>query len=125
MISYEDAPDIRARIEAIIPAAGMGHIRLDSVTCVRSRGSGSRRVIARCHGLPRIMQMALNCGAKYIVEVVSERFDKLSEDDKTKTLIHELMHIPKAFGGGFVHHNAVNAREVEKVWQRLKTFKSV
>ena len=117
MISYEDAPDIRVKIESIIAAAGLTHIKQESLTCIRSRGTNSRRIIARCHALPRIMQKALNMGARYIIEVISEKFDRLPEDDKTKTLIHELMHIPKAFGGGFVHHNMVNAKLVEKVWQ--------
>ncbi|PIZ16386.1 metallopeptidase [Candidatus Desantisbacteria bacterium CG_4_10_14_0_8_um_filter_48_22] len=119
MISYEDAPDIRAKIESIIAAAGLAHIKQESLTCMRSRGTNSRRVIARCHALPRIMQKALGAVPHYVIEIVSERFDKLSEEERTKTLIHELMHIPKAFGGGFVHHNMVNAREVEKVWKKI------
>ena len=53
----------------------------------------------------------------YLIEVISERFDKMSEEDREKVIIHELMHIPKAFGGGFIHHNVVNERNVKKVYQ--------
>lgn len=120
MIIYKDAPDIKERIAEIILAAGFGHIKTDFLVCLRSHGSASRRVIARCHALPRIMQKALNVDAFYVIEVLSERFDNLSEQDKVKTLIHELMHIPRSFGGGFIHHNLVNRREVEKVWERIK-----
>jgi predicted metallopeptidase len=120
MIQYDEAPDIRDRICVIASNADFGHVILERLSCVRSKGSSSRRVIARCYALPRIMQKALNMKPHYIIEVISERFDGLSEDEKTKTLIHELMHIPKSFGGGFLHHDVVNARTVEKMWKKLK-----
>jgi predicted metallopeptidase len=60
--------------------------------------------------------MALNTKAAYLIEVISEKFDKLSEEEKTKTIIHELMHIPKAFGGGFKHHDFVTSRNVDKIY---------
>jgi predicted metallopeptidase len=120
MISYEDAPDIRGKITGIISSAGFTHIRTEFLTCVRSYGSASRRIIARCHTLPRIMQKALNVSAHYVIEVISEKFDRLSEEEKVKTLIHELMHIPKSFGGGFIHHNVVNSREVNKIWEKIQ-----
>jgi predicted metallopeptidase len=120
MIQYDDAPDVRESVCNIVSNADFSHVILENLSCIRSRGTSSRRVIARCYALPRIMQKALNIKPQYIIEVISERFDKLSDDEKTKTLIHELMHIPKSFGGGFIHHNIVNARGVEKVWQKLK-----
>ena len=54
----------------------------------------------------------------YVIEIISERFDKMSEVDRIKTLIHELMHVPKSFGGGFIHHNVVHERNVEKMYDR-------
>lgn len=120
MINYDDASDIKEKIIGIISSAGFTHIKTGFLTCVRSRGSKTRRVIARCHALPRIMQKALNTAAHYVIEVISERFDKLSEEEKMKTLIHELMHIPKSFGGGFIHHNIVNSQEVNRIWKRIQ-----
>ena len=120
MISYEDAPDIKEKVDGIISTAGLTHIKNEFLICIRSRGSMARRVIARCHALPRIMQKALNTGARYVIEVISEKFDSLSEEQQTKTLIHELMHIPKSFGGGFVHHNIVNSQKVNKIWKEIR-----
>jgi predicted metallopeptidase len=84
---------------------------------VRSRGSTARRTIARCHALPRILQTAMNVKAHYVVEVISENFDKLSEEEKTKTIIHELLHIPKGMKGGFRHHDYVCRRNIEDLYK--------
>jgi predicted metallopeptidase len=59
----------------------------------------------------------------YLVEVIAERFDRLPEDEKTKTIIHELMHIPSTFGGGFKHHHIVNERSVELAFREYKKRK--
>lgn len=104
----------------------MEHINLDRLVTIRSVGSKARRTIARCYGLPKVWQKALGLDAYYIIEIISETFDKLSEAEKEKTLIHELMHIPASFGGGFRHHNPhVNARTVETMYKRyLETKKN-
>ena len=47
----------------------------------------------------------------------------MSSEDKTKTLIHELMHIPKSFGGGFIHHNIVHERNVDRMYQHYCNLK--
>jgi len=122
MIKYHHAPDIENRIRDISLRLQMEHIDLSRVKCVRSRGSGSRRVLARCHALPRIMQHALDVKAHYVIEIISEQFDRLSEEDQTKTLIHELMHIPAAFGGGFRHHRPfVNRRAVDTMYKKYRS----
>jgi predicted metallopeptidase len=120
MIRYELARDLSERIVDILKRVKMTHIDASKVTCLRSKGSRSRRTIARCHGLPKIMQLALNRGPHYVIEVISERFDTLSREDQTRVLIHELMHIPHSFGGGFrAHRPYVTRKKVEKVYQEF------
>ena len=63
--------------------------------------------------------MQIGMGRKkgfYLIEVISEKFDKLSVDEQLKVIIHELMHIPKSFGGGFIHHNKVHEASVDHVY---------
>ena len=88
------------------------HIKKERVKCYRSYGTSSRGTIARCHGMAKIVQKALGIEAFYVLEFLSERFGRLDEEEKTKTIIHELMHIPKNFGGGFKHHDFVCEKNV-------------
>lgn len=120
MIKYELAPEILLKLRGIAKKINMEHVNFAGVYAVRSRGSQSRGTIARCHALSKIWQKCLEIKAVYIIEIISERFDKMSQEEQDKTLIHELMHIPKCFGGGFKHHNIVNSRNVEKLYKLYK-----
>ena len=103
-IKYLAAPDVKRRVEEIVTFLDLSYIDSTSVHCVRSIGSRSKRIIARIHGLGRIWQAALHFVPVYIIEVISERYDKLSKDEKDKILIHELLHIDIGclFGRGHV-----------------------
>ncbi len=116
MISYKEAPDIEARMLDIVKKLEMDHVKTEDVKCIRSKGSSTRRTIARCHGLGKVMQLGLNRKGFYVLEFLSERFDKMSKEDQIKTIIHELMHIPFSFGGGFKHHDYVCDRNVDKLF---------
>ncbi|MBI2543589.1 MAG: metallopeptidase [Candidatus Aenigmarchaeota archaeon] len=119
MIKYYKDPNMESKVKEISDRLDINH---DSsrVICIRSTGSKSRRVLARCHTISRAIQTGLGLKAHYVIEVISENFDKLSDEDKIKTLIHELMHIPKAFGGGFKGHSHVNKRTVENMYQKYR-----
>jgi predicted metallopeptidase len=120
MIQYDLAEDIDGRVKGIIRRLNLAHIDGTRVICLRSRGSGSKRVIARCHGLPRIMQLALDKDPHYVIEVLSERFDRLSKEDQTKVLIHEILHIPYSFGGGFrAHKPYVTQAKVQRMYDEF------
>lgn len=99
------------------------HIEVERIKCFKSKGSSTKRTIARCHALGKIMQLAIGIKAYYVLEFISERFDKLSEEDKIKTIIHELMHIPQTFGGGFRHHNWVTEKNVNMMYKTYKEKK--
>ncbi len=61
--------------------------------------------------------------AHYLIEVISEAYDRLPADEKERTLVHEILHIPRAFGGGFRHHgDHVTERNVERLYQRYRSL---
>mgnify|MGYP006284847337 CR=1 FL=1 len=121
-MKYEDAPEIEEKAKEIIEKLELNHIDTNNIACIRSFGSKSN-AIARCHGLGKVMQKGLNRKAFYTLEFISEKFDKQPEEDKIKTIIHELLHIPFNFGGGFKHHNYVKKQRVEKMYRKLKKTK--
>jgi len=120
MIEYHLAEDIDVRVKEILRKLKMTHVDETRLICLRSKGSGSRRVIARCHGLSRILQLALNKKPHYVIEILSERFDQLNKEDQTKVLIHEILHIPHSFGGGFRSHKPfVTRAKVQRMYDQF------
>jgi predicted metallopeptidase len=118
-IKYKEAEDIKAKVKKIVELLEMNHVNLDRVFCIRSHESSSRNIIARCHTLPKIMQQVLEIEPAYIIEILSEKFDKMPEEEQIKTLIHELLHIPQTFGGGFRHHNFVRSSTIDKFYRQF------
>ena len=119
---YEFAMDLQERAIEISKIL-FPHVNIDRIRCLRSYGTSSRYIIARCHTVDKITQKALGIPAYYILEFLSERFDKLNFDEQTKIIIHELMHIPKTFGGGFKHHDHVTEKNVQKHYVMYKEVK--
>ncbi len=114
-IRYEIAADIQMRFEEIVRTLGLSYIDLGNVVCLRSFGSSARRVVARCHGMSKVLQVAMRVKAFYVLEFISERFDQMAPEAQDETIIHELMHIPGNFGGGFRHHDHVTSENVRKL----------
>jgi predicted metallopeptidase len=119
-ITYSEAPDVKQMVDEIADKLDFFHVVPQFVFCVRSKGSASRRTIARIHGLGKIWQETLNIPCAYVIEVISERFDRLDQDEKEKTVIHELLHIPATFAGGFRPHKGYI--DDETVDQLHRTF---
>jgi len=141
-LKYLEAPDVKKLVDKIVDNLDLSHVVPRSVHCYRSKGSKSKRIIARIHGFGRIWQEALGLPPAYIIEVLSERYDsiievlserydRLSQEDKEKTLIHELLHIPKGFKGGFRPHKGyISRRRVDSLHKeytkkRLETSGSI
>lgn len=123
-IKYEEASDVKKLVDEITEALDFFHVVPQFVFCVRSVGSESQRTIARIHGLGKIWQEILNLPSAYIIEVISERYDKLPQVEKEKTIIHELLHIPKGFSGGFRPHKGyVEKRTVELLHKKLQEYR--
>ena len=125
VIRYEPAPGLQKTAEDIC-ARIFPNVQIDKVKYFRSYGSTSRNCLARCHGLAKIMQEAMECPAYYAIEFITEKFDRLPKEEQIKTIIHELMHIPRNFGGGFKHHGFVTEKAVNRMHEQYKriTFKS-
>ena len=119
-LEYSEASDLKRLVEEIVDNLDLFHVVPQFVYCYRSKGSKSKRTVARIHGLSRIWQEALVRPPAYIIEVISERYDRLSEEEKEKTLIHELLHIPKGFSGGFRPHKGyIDRKRVDKLHKEL------
>ena len=121
-MKYEFDEEIQLKAEEISRML-FPHVKLEYVKCFKSYGTSSKRTIARCHALGKLMQKALATNAFYALEFLSERFDKLDEEEQIKVIIHELMHIPKTFGGGFKHHNFVTEKNVNLYYKFYKKLK--
>ncbi len=119
-LQYQEAPDVKRLADEIADRLDLFHVVPQFVYCYRSKGSKSKRTVARIHGLGKIWQEALVRPPAYAIEVISERYDSLSEEEKEKTLIHELLHIPKGFSGGFRPHKGyISRKKVEKLHRTL------
>lgn len=121
-MEFHPAPDIQDRIEKIVLKTDLVYIDSKKVKCFRSFGSKSK-ARGRIWSFPRIWQQALKIKPHYIIEVISEKFDKLNFVDQEKILIHELLHIPKNFSGSLLPHRgrgrAINSLKVNKLFTKL------
>ena len=117
-MKYDYAPDLKTRLTEIVNRLQMNHVDVNSVECLRSFGSSTKRTLARCHTIGKVMQKGMKTGAFYTIEFL-EKFDKLSYSDQDKVIIHELLHIPKTFGGGFRQHDFVCEENIDKLHRSL------
>lgn len=119
----EKASDVKLTIKEILKKISFPQVKLNQIFCLRSFGAKSR-ARARIWSFPRIWQLVLKEKPYYIIEVLSQHFDKLSPDDKIRVLIHELMHIPKNFSGALVPHRGIhkkiNQHTVEILFKQFK-----
>jgi predicted metallopeptidase len=123
-ITYSEAPDVKILADEIAESLEFFHVVPQYVFCLRSKGSASKRTIARIHGLGKVWQETLNLPPSYVIEVISERYDRLSEEGKEKTIIHELLHVPKAFAGGFRPHKGyIDEQIVERLHRIFRSRK--
>lgn len=122
-MKYERAPEIKKTVNLLVEQLGFTHIDTSRIHCIRSLDAKTR-AYARIWGMSRLFFEVAGVPPNYIIEVVAKRFDKLSEREKIKTLIHELMHIPKTFSGALLSHrgphHAINDREVERIIRKIE-----
>jgi predicted metallopeptidase len=125
-IKYFEAPDIRNIALDIIDKLNLRHINTRRIYFIRSRGSKAKRVVARIHSLSRIWDSAIGIKPSYLIEVLCERYDSLHKEEQIETIIHEILHIPHSFGGGFrTHTKYVNKKNVKKYYSMYINSKEI
>jgi len=121
-MKYLEAPDLQDRMVEIVQTLGLNHIDTNRVKCFRSKGTSTRRTLARCHTVGKLMQKAMQVQPHYAIEFL-EIFEKLPANEQDKVIIHELMHIPKTFGGGFRQHDFVCEENVDVLYEKFVNLK--
>lgn len=102
-VTWELDKEIESRVNKLIRDLELEWLSYGRIFYYRSYNSKAR-AYARTWGLPKLWQKSLQVEPAYIVEVISEHFDKLSKKEQDKVLLHELTHIPKNFSGALVPH---------------------
>ncbi len=121
-MNYKVAPEIKKHIVRLVDSLNLSHIDTRRVHCIRSFDAKTR-AYARIWGMSRLFKEVAGLQPHYIIEVNAKKFDKLPPRQQIKTLIHELLHIPKTFSGALLSHRGryhrINDREVEKILRNL------
>lgn len=100
---WRKSPDIKKRVVKLASDLNLDWLKTSQIYCIRSSNSKTR-ARARIWGLSRIWQKTLSIKPAYIIEVISERFDNLSQKEQDEILLHELVHIPRNFSGSLLPH---------------------
>ena len=103
-VKWERDDEILTRVEKLVNELQIEWVDINEIHTFRSYNSSSN-AIARIWGLSKIWQMAIDQGPTYIIEVISEKFDRLSEHQKNEVILHELAHIPRNFSGALMAHS--------------------
>lgn len=115
---WENAPDVKNKIGLLIEKLSLDWVIKERIFALRSSGTKSKAV-ARIWGLSKVWQKVLNTDPHYIIEVVSERYDKLKDEERNKVLLHELVHIPHNFSGALVPHYRRGKRKFNDILGKL------
>lgn len=117
-VEWRTAPEIKKRISFLIKKLGLEWVIPGQIYCFRSKNSKTRAV-ARIWGLSRIWQIALKNKPCYIIEIISEKFDRLSKTSQDEILLHEIAHIPQKFSGSLVPHYRKGKRKFNDLVDKL------
>ena len=122
---YALAPDIKQQVKTLVIKLNFDYIKVNNIHCIRSFDAKTR-AYARIWGMAKLFKEIVGIKPHYIIEVNAKKFDKLPRREQIKTLIHELMHIPKTFSGALLPHRGrnrwINDREVEKIMKEIATL---
>lgn len=120
-IEWDDAKDVKKRIRSLSKNLSLDFVSTSRVFCFRSENAKAN-AYARIWGLSRVWQKALAEKPAYILEVISEKFDRLDDKRQDEVLIHELTHIPRNFSGSLLAHTRRGKRSFK---DRLNSYLSL
>jgi len=122
-MDYYLADDVASLTKKIIKILDLRHIDISRLGFIRSKGSKSKIIQARIHVIGKIWFTSSNISPRYTIEVISEVYDRLTQEEKEQVIIHELLHIPRGFSGGFVQHRKrVTNQKVKKFFKKYKEY---
>lgn len=120
MVRYVRAPDLEEIVRKVAEDLSMHHVDVTRIKCVRSFQSKAARTCARIHTASKAFITGIGVPPTYVIEFISKNFDNLSSEEKIKVIIHELLHIPKSFGGGVIGHGKLDfEEETERLYKHL------
>jgi len=121
---HEPAPDVARLMADLVDLLGFEHIDPARVHCRRSHGS-TADAYARIWELPSMWQEVLGVRPQYVIEVLAEHYDPLDAEEQAKTVIHELLHIPRTFSGAVRGHRGqgerIDGRTVNRYYRRYRS----
>lgn len=123
-LDFQFAPDVAQLTREVLRDSEVTWVNFSDLFFIRSQHSSSR-AIARIWGFPRIWQLVLEIPPKYIIEVVSEKFDHLADDKKYEVIAHEVNHIPKNFSGALLPHIRKGKNSFKKRLDRLIATRNI
>jgi predicted metallopeptidase len=103
-LKFKRAYEEEALVKDIVEKFNWNYLNTEQIRCVFSKNSSARRVLGRIWSTPRIFSEVFETKPLYVIELLENRYTRLSERDKIKVLIHELLHIPKTFSGALSPH---------------------
>jgi predicted metallopeptidase len=121
-LTWHSDTKLTERVRGVITEIGFLHVQKQRIFCFRTEGSKSR-AYARIWAFPKIFQNVLEIEPAYVIEVINKYYDKLSYEEQTKVLIHELLHIPKNFSGSLLphkHSGKTIEKEVERIYKSME-----
>lgn len=121
-LEWEKDAVLQKEMGKIIVSLELSYITPERVFCYRTTGSKAR-AYARIWSFPKIFQEVLTIEPAYVMEIISEKFDRLDDENKKKVIIHELLHIPKNFSGSLLPHKYGHTRiekEVDVLFKRYE-----
>ena len=111
-VEWVSAPDVKKRVSFLADTLDIDWIKKSRIFCFRSQNAQTR-AFARIWGFSKIWQKALKQEAAYVIEVISEKYDRLPPFEQDKVLLHEITHIPRNFSGSLLPHIRRGKRSFE------------